>query len=58
LIADYFNMCYNDYKISVDEVKDVVKEEIEGPGSLLGYRALHQKIRQKYNLKVSRDHNA
>ena len=33
----------------MEEVKDAVKE-LEGPGSLLGYRAIHKKLRQEYNL--------
>ena len=39
----------------MEEVKDAVKKELEGPGKLLGYRAMHKKVRQEYNLHVTRD---
>ena len=39
----------------MEEVKDAVKKELEGPGRLLGYRAMHKKVRQEYNLHVTRD---
>ena len=32
-----------------------VQEEIEGPGKLLAYQALHEKIREKHELSVPRD---
>ena len=32
-----------------------VKEEMQGPGKLLGYRALHKKLRQVHDLNVPRD---
>ena len=46
---------YNDKNVSVEEVKDVVKKELEGPGKLLGYRAMHRKVRQIHDLNVPRD---
>ena len=39
----------------MEEVKDAVKKELEGPGRLLGYRAMHKKVRQEYILHVTRD---
>ena len=30
-------------------------EELDGPGKLLGYRAMQKKIRQRYELNVPRD---
>ena len=30
----------------MEEVKDAVKKDLEGPGKLLGYRAMHKKVRQ------------
>ena len=39
----------------MEEVKDAVKKELEGPGKLLGYRTMHKKVRQEYNLHVTRD---
>ena len=36
-------------------VQQAVEEELQGPGKLLGYRAMHQKIRQIHKLNVPRD---
>ena len=44
-----------DTNVTLDEVKEAVGEELEGPGKLLDYRALHQKIRQEHLLNVRRD---
>ena len=41
--------------VTLDEVKEAVGKELEGPGKLLGYRALHQKIRQEHLLNAPRD---
>ena len=41
-----FEIYYNNPEVSVEEVKDAVKKELEGPGRLLGYRAMHKKARQ------------
>ena len=49
-----FEIYYNNPEVSVDEVKDAVKKELEGPGRPLGYRAMHKKVRQEYNLHVTR----
>ena len=35
----------------MEEIKDAVKKESEGPG----YRAMHKKVKQEYNLHVTRD---
>lgn len=51
----YFGIKYTDRTVQVDEVEDAVKEEMEGPGKLLGYRALHKKLRQVHDLNVPRD---
>ena len=34
---------------------DAVGKELNGPGSLLGYRAMHKKVRQQHGLNVTRD---
>ena len=39
----------------MEEVKDAVKKELEGPERLLGYCAMHKKVRQEYNLRVTCD---
>ena len=51
----HFQICHTDRNVTVDEVEAAVKKELEGPGKLLGYRALHKKIRQVYDLNVLRD---
>jgi len=51
----YFAIYYIDKTVKIETVKQAVEEELDGPGALLGYRALHQKIRQKYDLRVPRD---
>ena len=39
----------------MDEVEEALKKELEGPGKLIGYRALHKKLRQVHELSVPRD---
>ena len=51
----YFNIFYYDKKVSLNAVKEAVKEELNGPGKLMGYRAMHFRIRQKNGLNVTRD---
>ena len=51
----YFNIKYIDENVRIDDVREAVREELEGPGKLLGYRAMTQKIRQKHDMKVPRD---
>jgi len=46
----YFEVCYKDDTVSVEDVKEAVKKDLEGPGKLLGYRSMNKKIRQKYDL--------
>lgn len=51
----HFNIKYIDTNISIDDVQDAVSCELRGPGKLLGYRAMHKKIRQEHGLNVPRD---
>ena len=51
----YLEIQYTDRDVTIDQVESAVKKEMEGPGKLLGYRALHKKIRQVYSLNVPRD---
>ena len=51
----YFDIYYNDPETPVEAVREAVQKELNGPGKLLGYRAMHKKIRQEYNLFVPRD---
>ena len=41
--------------VSLNNVKEAVKGEFNGPGKLLSYRAMHLKIREKNGLNVTRD---
>ena len=51
----YFDSGYTDRNVTIDQIQTAVRKEMEGPGQLLGYRALHKKIRQVHDLKVPRD---
>ena len=51
----YFGITYTYQTVQVDEVEDAVKQEMQGPGKLLGYHALHKKLRQVHDLNVPRD---
>ncbi|XP_066912421.1 uncharacterized protein [Clytia hemisphaerica] len=50
-----FGIRYIDSDVSIDDVREVVGLELAGPGRQLGYRAMQLKIRQNYDMKVSRD---
>ncbi|XP_031573080.1 uncharacterized protein LOC116307076 isoform X2 [Actinia tenebrosa] len=51
----FFGIKYVDYDTGVDEVKNAVEVEMKGPGKLLGYRAMHKKIRDVHGLNVPRN---
>ena len=51
----YFNIFRNDKNVSVEQVKAAVGNELMGPGKLLGYRAMHLKIKNIHGLNVPRD---
>ena len=51
----HFDICYTDSGVSLNEIKEAVGKELDGPGKQLGYRAMHQKIRQQQHLNVPRD---
>lgn len=53
--TDVYAIYYKDDTVSVQDVKEAAKKELEGLGKLLGYRSMHKKIRQKYDLLVTRD---
>ena len=41
----YFSIEFTDYSVKyIDDVREAVAKEMDGPGSLLGYRALHKKF--------------
>ena len=41
--------------MTVEQIRDAVKKEVDGPGKLLGYRAMQNTLRQEHELKVPRD---
>ena len=51
----YFGVKYVSYDTPVDKLKEAVTDELNGPGRLLGYRAMNKKLRLKYDIKVPRD---
>ena len=50
----YFDIKYTDYSTTVEQVRAAFQEENNGPGQLLGYRAMHKQIREKHGLAVPR----
>lgn len=51
----HFGIKFINYVIDVKDVKRAVVKEMDGPGRLLGYRALHKKIRELHGLNVPRN---
>ena len=51
----YFGIEFTDYSVDIDDAREAVAKEMDGPGSLLGYRALHKKIREVHGLSVPRN---
>eukprot|EP00794_Sanderia_malayensis_P021102 gene21102-23163_t len=51
----HFNINKLHHAVSVVDVKDAMQKELNGPGRDLGYRAMHQKVRQVHKLNVLRD---
>ena len=51
---NHFNFRYIDRDVPLDVAREAVRKELNGPGAMLGYRAMTQKMLQKYELKVPR----
>ena len=51
----YFNIFYHSNNVSLNAVKEIVKGDLNGAGKVLGFRAMHLKIRQQNGLNVTRD---
>ena len=51
----YLGIQFTDYDVDVNDLEAAVEKEISGPGKLLGYRAMHKKIREIHDLQVPRD---
>ena len=50
----HFDIKYINYETTVDEVVAAFNTENDGPGQLLGYRAMHKKLREQDGLAVPR----
>ena len=46
----HFNISYIKYDTPVEDVRKAVQEELEGPGRLLGVRAMTKKLRVVHNI--------
>ena len=42
----YFDIKYLDYEVELADLEESVREELNGPGNLIGYCAMTKKIRQ------------
>ena len=51
----HFNINYINYHTPLQDVKNAVEKELEGPGKLLGVRAMTKKLRMVHDIKVPRD---
>jgi hypothetical protein len=49
----HFEIFYTDYNVEVADVQQAVTKELDGPVKLLGYRAMHKKVRQVYQQNLS-----
>ena len=51
----HYDIHLTDQTVTVEEVRAAVSKELEGPGKLIGYRAMYHKIRQEHNLNAPRN---
>jgi hypothetical protein len=51
----HFDINYIKYDTPVEDVRNVVSEELKGPGGLLGVRAMTKKLRMVHYIQVPRD---
>ena len=49
-----FSIYRTDKTVTEEDLRTAIQKELDGPGKLLGYRAMMNKIRQEHNLKVPR----
>ena len=50
----HFGIYQTDPNVTVEDLRNAVQTELNGPGKDLGYRAMHNKIRQVHELNVPR----
>ena len=51
----YFDIKFTNYGVDIEDVKDAGRREMDGPGQLLGYRSMQQKVHEIQGLNVPRD---
>ena len=51
----HFSINYIEYDTPLETVQDAIAQELEGPGSLLGVRAMTKKLRMHHDIKVPRN---
>ena len=51
----HFDIFYSDREVTVEEVREAVATELDGPSKLIGYRPMQKKIRINHGLNVHRD---
>ena len=53
----YFGIQFTDCDVEVNDVEAAVEKEILGQGKLLGYRAMHKKIREIHGIQREKKRN-
>ena len=53
-LVRFFDIRYIDSTKNIADVTAAIQKEMEGPGGLLGYCAMNQKLRTEYNICVPR----
>ena len=43
----YFDIHYTDKNVTVEQIRDAVKKEVDGPGKLLGYIAIQKNTKTR-----------
>ena len=51
----HFDISYINKATTVDEIRTAVEKELEGPGKLLGYRAMNHKLRTEHHVCAPRN---
>ena len=51
----HFSINCIDYDTPLETVQDAIAQELEGPGSLLGVRAMTKKLRMHHDIKVPKN---
>ncbi len=50
----HFGILYIEYNTALEDVRAAFRAENTGPGQLLGYRAMHQRLREAHGLAIAR----